>query len=53
MNTQEKRFSAKKYFVFAFKKYILNENKILSKKFQPSIRELLSDYIRSLAPKFQ
>nr|WP_096634888.1 hypothetical protein [Clostridium cochlearium] len=45
MNTQEKRFSAKKYFVFAFKKYILNENKILSKKFQPSIRELLSDYI--------
>ncbi|CAM3887676.1 hypothetical protein HAHI6034_12030 [Hathewaya histolytica] len=44
MNTQ-KKLSAKKYFVFAFKKYISNENKILSKKLQPSIRELLLDYI--------
>ncbi|OFI07630.1 hypothetical protein CLOACE_02340 [Clostridium acetireducens DSM 10703] len=45
MNIQEKNFLAKKYFIFAFKKYISNENKILSKRFQPSIRELLLDYI--------
>ncbi|WP_251861434.1 hypothetical protein [Clostridium sp. Marseille-Q2269] len=42
---KEKMYSAKKYFIFGLKKYISNENKILSKKLQPSIRELLWDYI--------
>ena len=41
----EKEFNAKKYFVLAFKKYIKNDFKILSKKYSPSIRELLLDYI--------
>ncbi|WP_027339360.1 hypothetical protein [Halonatronum saccharophilum] len=41
----DKNFSAKKYFVYGFKNYIVNDNKILSKKYRPSIRELLCDYI--------
>ena len=41
----EKVFDAKKYFIYAFKRHILNENKILYKKFLPSIREVLVDYI--------
>lgn len=41
----KKVFDSKKYFIYAFKRHILNENKILYKKFLPSIREVLLDYI--------
>lgn len=37
--------NAQEYFVDLFKSYIRNYNKIFSKKYSPSIRELLSDYI--------
>lgn len=40
-----KIFDSKKYFIYAFKRHILNTNKILYKKFLPSIREVLLDYI--------
>lgn len=40
-----KKFTAKKYFLFAMKKYISNSNKIIAKRFSPSIRELLINYI--------
>ena len=42
---KEKAFAAKKYFLFAFKKYISNSNGIIAKRFSPSVRELLIDYI--------
>ncbi|KEZ85638.1 hypothetical protein IO99_13260 [Clostridium sulfidigenes] len=45
MSNLEKRVSAKKYFIYAFKRHILNENKVLYKKFLPSLREVLLDYI--------
>ena len=40
-----KNYSSKKYFIYAFKNYLVNDNKVLAKKNMPSIRELLSDYI--------
>ena len=45
VSDEEMILNVKKYFVFAFKKYIDNENKILAKSFEPSIRELIWDYI--------
>ncbi len=42
MNNQQ---IAQEYFVDLFKSYIRNYNKVFSKKYTPSIRELLSDYI--------
>ncbi|EOU2102044.1 hypothetical protein C0L85_12915 [Clostridium perfringens] len=45
MNVDKKIFDSKKYFLYAFKRHIGNENKILYKKFLPSIREVLLDYI--------
>lgn len=44
---KSKQLSARKYFLFSFKKYISNENKILYKNFLPSIREILLDYINT------
>ncbi|QZY54089.1 hypothetical protein [Crassaminicella profunda] len=41
----DKKFSAKKYFIFGFKKYVMNDNKILAQNYMPSIREILCDYI--------
>lgn len=40
-----RNFSAKKYFIYGFKKYIKNENSVLSKLYTPSLRELLNDYL--------
>lgn len=41
----DKQRNAQNYFIDLFKSYIRNYNKIFSKKYSPSIRELLSDYI--------
>lgn len=41
----EKRYSAKRYFILAFKKYTRNDYKVMAKKYKPSIREVLFDYI--------
>lgn len=41
----DKQQSAHEYFIDLFKGYIRNYNKIFSKKYSPSIRELLNDYI--------
>ncbi len=38
-------FSAKKYFIIGFSEYIRNKHKFLTKLYNPSIRELLLDYI--------
>ena len=44
-NIEDKNFSAKKYFLFAIRKYITNSNRIIAKYFSPSMRELLVNYI--------
>lgn len=40
-----RNYSAKKYFIYGFKDYILNTNKIMTKRHFPSIREVIVDYI--------
>lgn len=40
-----KLYTAKRYFIYNFIRVVKNENKILSKKYQPSIREVFSDYL--------
>lgn len=42
---EKKIYSAKRYFIYNFIRVLKNENKILSKKYQPSIREAFSDYL--------
>lgn len=41
----DKNYSAKKYFIYGFKKYLVNENRILAKRIMPSLCEVLNDYI--------
>jgi len=41
----KKQQNAQEYFIDLFKSYIRNYNKVFSKKYSPSIRELLCDYI--------
>ena len=41
-----RKFNAKKYFIYGFKEYITNKNKIMARKYVPSIREVLVDYIQ-------
>lgn len=41
-----KQFNAKRYFIDRFKRYVNNDNKILSQKRFVGIRELLFDYIQ-------
>lgn len=43
----EKHFSTVKYFIHNLKRTVKNENKLLSKKYNPSIREAFSDYIET------
>ena len=44
-SNMDKQRNAQEYFIDLFKSYIRNYNKIFSKKYSPSIRELLDDYI--------
>lgn len=45
MDASEKSFGAKKYFIYGFKEYITNKNNIQAKRYVPSIREIIEDYI--------
>lgn len=42
--SEKKNNNCKKYFLYQLNKTIKNENKILTMKYAPSVRELLSDY---------
>lgn len=42
--SEKKNYNCKKYFLHQLNKNIKNENKILTMKYAPSVRELLSDY---------
>lgn len=41
----DKKFSSQRYFLYNISRVIHNKNKILSKKYRPSISEVLNDYV--------
>lgn len=53
MCSERKSYNAKKYFIYGFKDYISNRNKIMSKRYFPSIREIMVDYINMYDERIQ
>ncbi len=48
-----KEYRARKYFIYGFKEYISNRNKLMAKRHVPSIREVILEYINLYNERIQ